>query len=175
MKSIALIVSLVFAAQFAAAADEPITDMRGYVDFSALSADYGEPTVMVNLGGSLLKLVGAMKHSDPIAEETLKSLDSVRVHVYDTAGDTTAATQRMDLASSKLASMEWEQIVRVQEPDDYVNVFVKHSDDRIHGLMIMAVSEDEAVFVNVLGDIDPARINDVVAGIDVVSDLDFDL
>ena len=94
MKSLALILSLVFVTQTAWSADEATTDMPGYVDFSELSQNYGEPRVMINLGGSLLKLVGSMKHDDPVAEEALKSLDSVRVHVYDTAGDTTSAEER---------------------------------------------------------------------------------
>ncbi|MFT4767549.1 MAG: hypothetical protein ACI8RN_000676 [Glaciecola sp.] len=177
MKAIALVISLVFATQTAWSADESTADMPGYVDFSELSQDYGEPRVMVNLGGSLLKLVGSMKHDDPVAEEALKSLDSVRIHVYNTNGDTSSADARMDAVSSKLADQDWEQIVRVQEPEDRVNVYVKHSADRIQGLMIMAVNAEEAVFVNVLGDIDPAHLNSVVAGIDVVDDfgVDFDL
>lgn len=174
MKTIALVISLVFATQTAWSADEATADMPGYVDFSELSQDYGEPRVMVNLGGSLLKLVGSMKHDDPVAEEALKSLDSVRIHVYDTAGDTRSADARMDAVSSKLANQDWEQIVRVQEPEDRVNIYVKHSADRIQGLMIMAVNAEEAVFVNVLGDIDPAHLNNVVAGIDVVDDFDVD-
>lgn len=151
--------------------------MPGYVDFSELSQNYGEPRVMVNLGGSLLKLVGSMKHDDPVAEEALKSLESVRIHVYDTAGDTTSADARMDAVSGKLTSLDWEQIVRVQEPENRVNIYVKHSEDRIHGLMIMAVNAEEAVFVNVLGDINPAHLSEVVAGIDMVDefDVDFDL
>lgn len=175
MKSIALLLSLVFTTQVAWSADESTSQLPGYVDFSTLSENYGEPRVMINLGGSLLKLVGSMKHDDPIAEETLKNLDSVRVHVYDTEGDTTAAATRMENVSDKLANLEWEQIVRVREPDDRVNIYVKHSDDRIHGLMIMAVNDEEAVFVNVLGDIDPAHINQVVSSIDVVDGLDVDL
>ncbi|EED30421.1 conserved hypothetical protein [gamma proteobacterium NOR5-3] len=175
MKAIALIISLVFATQTVWSADEPGTEMPGYVDFSQLSESYGEPRVMVNLGGSLLKLVGSMKHDDPVTEETLKNLDSVRIHVYDTAGDTTSAEARMDAVSSKLMSQDWEQIVRVREPEDRVNIYVKYSEDRIQGLMIMAVDTEEAVFVNVLGDIDPAHLNDVVAGIDVVDGFNVDL
>lgn len=175
MKSFALVLSLIFAAQAAWSADEANADMPGYVDFSALSQSYGEPRVMVNLGGSLLKLVGAMKHDDPMAEETLRSLDAVRIHVYDTAGDTRSAEARMDTVSDTLKGQNWEQIVRVREPDDRVNIYVKHSEDRIHGLMIMAVNLEEAVFVNVLGDIDPTQLNEVVAGIDMVDEFDVDL
>ncbi|WP_439106178.1 DUF4252 domain-containing protein [Congregibacter sp.] len=175
MKSTALALSILLATPFAWSADEPINDMPGYVDFAELSQNYGEPRVMVNLGGSLLKLVGTMKHDDPVAEEALKSLDSVRVHVYDTEGETSSAEQRMDTVSSKLETLEWEQIVRVREPDDRVNVYVKYTEDRIQGLMVMAVNSEEAVFVNVLGDIDPAHLNKVVDSIDVVDDFDIDI
>lgn len=175
MKSLAFILTLVFSTQSAWSADTVNTDLPGYVDFSALSEDYGEPRVMVNVGGSLLKLVGSMKHDDPALEHALKGLDSLRIHVYDTEGDTTPADERMDAVSSKLKNQEWEQIVRVREPEDRVNIFVKHSEDVIHGLMIMAVNAEEAVFINVLGDINPAKLNEVVAGIDVVHNFGVDL
>lgn len=174
MKSTVLILSLMFATHSVWAADESPTDQPGYVDFAELSQDYGEPRVMVNLSGSLLKLVGDLKHDDPLARETLRSLDSVRIHVYDTAGDLTPAAVRMEAVSSKLTNLKWEQIVRVQEPTDRVNIYVKYSDERIQGLMIMAVNVEEAVFVNVLGDIDPAQLQNVVAGIDIVDDFDVD-
>jgi hypothetical protein len=174
MKTIGLALVLLCGAAIVIAADDPIADMPGYVDFADLAQNYGEPRVMVNIGGSLLKLLSAVKHANPAAEEALRNLDSVRVQVFDTAGNTQAAATRMEQASGKLTALNWEQIVRVREPGDLVNVYVKYSDERIYGLVVMAVDAEEALFVNILGDIDPAQLNEVVAQIDVVSDMDID-
>ncbi|MDP5072229.1 MAG: DUF4252 domain-containing protein, partial [Congregibacter sp.] len=95
--------------------------------------------------------------------------------VYNTAGNNTPAAARMEQASDKLATLDWEQIVRVREPDELVNVYVKHSGNSIQGLVVMAVDSEEAVFVNILGDIDPSQRNQVVSRIDVVNALDIDL
>ncbi|WP_439100251.1 DUF4252 domain-containing protein [Congregibacter sp.] len=175
MKTFALILCLLLTPASAYSADAASADLPGYVDFSTLSNEYGEARVTVNLGGSILKLVGAMQHDDPAARETLKNLDYIRVQVYDTAGDTAVAASRMDGVSAKLLNAQWEQIVRVKEAGERVHVFVKEGGDRIKGLMIMAVDSEEAVFVNILGDIDPAHLETVVSQMNVVGNIDLDL
>ncbi|MFT7286105.1 MAG: hypothetical protein ACI87W_000209 [Halieaceae bacterium] len=172
MKTLTVISALLFMALPALAQDADIESMPGYVDFGALSADYGEPRVMVDLGGSLLKLVSAMKHDDPVAEQALRSIDSVRVNVYDTAGDSTPAEERMSSVSKSLTALSWEQIVRVREEDKQVDIYVKHGDDRVHGLTVMSVDSEQAVFINVLGDIDPGTLRTVVDHVDLDVDID---
>jgi hypothetical protein len=173
MKITALLVTLILASVAAFATEEPLQNRPGYVDFSTLSGDYGEPRVMIDLGSSLLTLISNLKHDDPMAEEALRNLESVRVHVYNTAGDTTPASERMTAVNESLQALAWEQIVRVREPDQQVDIYIKHGDNIVHGLTLMAVDEEEAVFINVLGDIDPEQLGAVVKHIDM--DLDVDM
>ena len=175
MKALALTLALTISGAAAIAGEDPVSLSPGYVDFTELNAEYGEPRVMINLGTSLLALVGSMKHEDPMAEKTLKSLQSVRVHVYDTAGDTRPAAERMQQVNQKMVGLDWEQVVRVREPKDQVDIYIKHNKERIQGLVVMALDGEEAVFVNVLGDIDPRDVGDVVAQIDMVDELDLDV
>lgn len=175
MKALALTLALTIPGTAAIAAEDPVSQSPGYVDFAQLNAEYGEPRVMINLGASLLALVSSMKHEDPVAEKTLKSLESVRVHVYDTAGETRPAAERMQEVNQKMAGLDWEQIVRVREPEDQVDIYIKHNKERIQGLVVMALDGEEAVFINVLGDIDPKDVGDVVAQIDMVDNLDLDV
>ena len=150
-----------------AGGDENLESQPGYVDFGELAADYGEPRVMVDISESLLKLASAMKHDDPVAEAALQDIESVRVHVYDTAGDVAAAAQRMQDVSKVLGDLDWEQIVRVRESGKKVDVYVKHSEDVIHGLTVMKVDGEEAVFVNVLGDIKPSELSMVMTRVNM--------
>ncbi|EAQ98163.1 DUF4252 domain-containing protein [Congregibacter litoralis] len=175
MKIFALVLSLLLAPASAHSADVASADLPGYVDFSALADEYGEARVTINLSGSILGLVASLKHDNPAASETLKNLDSVRVQVYDTAGNTSAAASRMDAVSGKLMNAEWEQVIRVREAGERVHVFMKQGDNRIKGLMIMAVDPEEAVFINILGDIDPAHLETVVSQMNVVGNIDLDL
>lgn len=172
MKSLYLAISLLISALPAwAGGDEDLQSKPGYVDFGELAADYGEPRVMVDISESLLKLASAMKHHDPVAEAALQDLESVRIHVYDTAGDIAAAAGRMEEVSEMLGDLDWEQIVRVREPDKKVDVYVKHGNDKIHGLTVMKVDGEEAIFVNILGDITPSELRMVMDRVNMDVDL----
>lgn len=176
MKALSLAAALLITALPAlAGTDDDLSSKPGYVDFGQLAADYGEPRVMVNIGGSLLQLVGAMEHDDPVAEAALKNLESVRIHVYDTAGDIAAAVSRMKDVSDLLGELDWEQVVQVREPDERVNIYVKHGEEQIHGVTVMVVDEEEAVFINVLGDINPSELSMVMDHVDLDVDMDLDL
>ncbi|KAA1191979.1 DUF4252 domain-containing protein [Pseudohalioglobus sediminis] len=173
MKISTLLLTLTLISAPAFAAEEPLADRPGYVDFSSLSGDYGQPRVMIDLGSSLLTLISHFKHDDPMAQEALRNLESIRVHVYNTAGDTTPANARMTAINESLQALEWEQIVRVRETDQQVDIYIKYGDNIVHGLTVMAVDEEEAVFINILGDVDPEQLAGVVKHVDV--DLDVDM
>ena len=83
------------------AADQParngpgrlLKDYPGYVDFGELSSIFGEPTVQIAVGESLLGLVGSLSASeDPEAAELFNRLNGVRVNVFET----TAMAERRD-------------------------------------------------------------------------------
>ncbi|MEE4108837.1 MAG: DUF4252 domain-containing protein [Halieaceae bacterium] len=155
-----------------AAEEAPVEKQAGYVDFGELAEAYGEPRVMINIGSSLLRLVNAIKHEDPVAEQILRDMQSIRVHVYDTHGNLAPAKGRIDRVRSQLADDNWELIVHSREGGEQVEIFVKQDEVRIHGLAVMAVDSEEAVFINVLGSIDPEQLATVVAKLDVDVDLD---
>ncbi len=69
----------------AMAQEDALKDFPGYVDFGELSAVFGEPTVQISVGESLLGLVGSLSASeDPEAAELFKRLNGVRVNVFET-------------------------------------------------------------------------------------------
>ena len=57
--------------------------------------------------------------------------------------------------------MTREKIVRVKERDGLVNIYLKFDKkDRIAGLVVMAVEDDdEAVFINIVGELDWKQIS----------------
>jgi hypothetical protein len=176
MKSLTLALALSVAALAALAGNDALESRSGYVDLRALGAAYGEPRVSIDLGSSLLRLVGAAaEHEDPLAGETLRKLESFRVQVYDTRGDSDAAANGMDDARQSLVAQSWEQVVRVHEPDNRVEIYVKQDAELIHGLAIMAVDGQEAVFINILGEISPDELSMVMNEIDLDLDVDLDI
>ena len=62
--------------------------------------------------------------------------------------------------------------MQVHKPNEQVQIFMKAGADTIEGLTVMAVDEEEAVFLNILGVIDPAQIGKVMDSLNVDVDVD---
>ena len=139
----------------------------GYVDFGALDAVYGEPRVMINIGGILLKLMAAASHEDPETAQLMSSLEGVRVNVYDTGGESAAALEQMHRVKGLLQEQAWQPVVQVREEGEQVQIFMKGDEQGMQGLAVMTVNEEEAVFINILGAIDPSQLDKVMHQLNV--------
>ncbi len=155
------------------AQEDALKDLPGYVDFGELQSVYGEPKVMINLGGSILKFVGGMTKDDPETAALLDKLKGVRINVYSIDGQPDAALQKVSQVKSLLQSGSWEPIVQVNEAGEQAQIFIKLSGDVMEGLTVMAVDEEEAVFINIIGQLDPAQLGKVMENFDI--DLDANL
>lgn len=155
----------------AMAQEDALKAFPGYVDFGDLGDIFGEPTVQISVGASLLSLVGSLSASeDPEAAEMFKRLNGVRVNVYE---NTEIPAEGLDLVrdvSSQLSGSGWESVVTVNSEDEQVRIFMKIDDDVVQGITVMVVEATEAVFVNVIGDINPAELEKVMDNFDVEID-----
>jgi len=150
------------------AQEDALKTFPGYVDFGELNAIFGEPTVQIAVGESLLGLVGALSASqDPEAAELFKRLNGVRVSVFETSQMADGAVDYVKDVSSQLSNLGWESVVTVNSADEQVRIFMKINNDRVEGITVMAVEEDEAVFVNVIGSINPAELGKVMENFDI--------
>ena len=153
------------------AQEDAMKDLPGYVDFGQLSAVFGEPRVQIAVGQSLLNMVGALSaNEDPESAELLKRLKGVRIHVFEHSEMSAGAIDYVNDASGKLTAMGWESVVMVNSDDEQMRVFMKINNDMIEGITVMAVEEDEAAFINVIGNISPAELERVMDNFNV----DFD-
>lgn len=149
---------------------DDITQERGYVEFADLNPVYGEPKVMVNLNKTMLGFVSKLNMSDPATTELISKLKGVRVHVYDMDGNDQPALDLIADVSSSLQAKSWLPIVSVNENGEKVRIFTKLTDDIMDGLVVMAVESDgkgEAVFINIVGEIDPAQISKVTDSLNI--------
>lgn len=152
----------------AVAQEDALKDYPGYVDFGELGDIFGEPTVQIAVGSSLLGLVGALSaQEDPEAADLFKRLNGVRVNVFENTEVTEEGIEFVKDASSKLSSMGWESVVTVNSADEQVRIFMKINEDMVQGITVMVVEATEAVFVNVIGDLNPAELEKVMDNFDV--------
>ncbi len=143
---------------------EDYTKHPGYVDFDALDIFADEDAkIEVYLKQPMLKLLSEFaKHEDPELFEMFAKLKLVRVQVFEV---TRELGEKFEAESSKtvkeLDKKGWERIVRVREDDERVYVYLKPSADYdfIEGIVVIAIEDfEEAVFVNIVGEINPDDI-----------------
>ena len=152
----------------AIAQEDALKAFPGYVDFGELNSIFGEPTVQISIGGSLLSLISSLSaEDDPETAELFKKLNGVRVNVFETKSMAAGAVDLVKDISGKLSSTGWESVVTVNSDDEQVRVFMKINDQNVDGITVMAIEEDEAVFINVIGNINPAELERVMDNFDV--------
>jgi hypothetical protein len=152
----------------ALAQEDALKDLPGYVDFGELNRIFGEPTVQISIGESLLGLVGSLSaKEDPQAAELFRKLNGVRVNVFETQAMADGAVDYVKDISSQLSAVGWEPVVTVNSADEQVRIFMKISGDKVDGITVMALEDTEAVFVNVIGDINPAELEKVMDNLDI--------
>ncbi len=157
----------------AVAQEDTLKDFPGYVDFGELGSIFGEPTVQISVGESLLGLVGSLSASeDPEAAELFNRLNGVRVNVFETTSMAAGAVDFVKDTSARLDELGWEPVVTVNSQDEQVRIFMMISNDRVEGITVMAVEETEAVFVNVIGSISPEELGKVMNNFDIQIDGD---
>ena len=147
---------------------------KGQIDFADLSSYYGEPKVEINLSAGLMKLIGRFAdNEDPEIGDVLSKLESIKVRVYSLNGETEKANSTIDRVSSELKDDLWETLVTVNnnEENEKVRILSKSSDDVIDGVVVMVVSPNknggEAVFINIVGEIDPEEISKVTETLNI--------
>lgn len=153
----------------------------GYVDLSAFGEIAGgEEVVEIHLTQPLLSIAKwAVMEEDPELAEMLGSLKLLHVNVYSFAlGKEKSLADRVDAVSSRLGSDGWQRIMKVNRPDERWDIHVKMDESGgsegaplFNGLVIVGMGgedaemrygdgdEIEAVFVNVVGDLDFAQLS----------------
>ena len=167
MRKLAVGVMMVLLAMSAMAEEDELKTLPGYVKFESLDEVYGEPKVRVNVGGFLLSLMSKAAKNDPEAAAVLEGLEGVRINVYSTEGAVAPAIDELQNAKNLLLSQNWEPIVQVNEDGENAQVFIKADREGVQGVTVMAVDEEDAVFVNILGLVDPKHLGTIMDQFDV--------
>jgi len=159
----------------AIAQEDELKNLAGYVDFGNLTASYGEPKITINLGGTMLNFVGMMSSEEsPETSKLISKLKGIRVQIYSMDENVDAARSQFGETRNKLKSSGWEPIVQINEDDEQVLVYMKSVDGNMEGMTVMVVDNEEAVFVNVIGQLNPAELGKVMKQFDVNVDMDLD-
>jgi len=160
----------------AARAADP-SDAPGFVDFGDLETLTGNPPkVEVDLGGPMIRfLAAASREAEPDVADMMSKLKSIRVNVFELApGSEEAAHLKLQSLAADLEARDWERAVVVREKGEAtVHMYMKLDGENVVGLTFMAVDDDdEAVFINIVGEVDPEKLGKLAARFGVDGDWD---
>ena len=82
----------------------------------------------------------------------------MRINAYaieENAGDIAA---KFEALSNKLRDEGWSRVVHVRDEGETVNVFLLSKDNVLQGITALIAESDEAIFVNIVGDVNPALL-----------------
>ena len=141
---------------------------EGYADLDSLGMMDTDRVISLSIGPALLRFAANHVDDDPEVQELLRSLDGVRVRVYEVNGDAARVAGRMDRMSTNLQDDGWEPVMQVRQQDEQVHVLMRTVDGQIKGMTVLVLDgADEAVIVNLMGEIEPEKFSDVMVALDV--------
>ncbi len=139
----------------------------GFADLDSLGFRDVDQTMSLSIGPSLLRFAAANIDDDPEAEAMMRGLEGVRVKIYDITGDGERVAHRIDNMSQKLQAQGWEPIISIREPGERTVMLMKVKGEMILGLTVINCDADEAVIVNVMGELRPEMFAEAMVALEV--------
>ncbi|MCZ6616924.1 MAG: DUF4252 domain-containing protein [Gammaproteobacteria bacterium] len=124
-------------------------------------------TMTLSLGPTLLGFAASHIDGDPETRALLQGLEGVRIKIYEIHGDASRVATRMEMMSLKLREQDWDPIVLIQEEGEWVNMLIKVTGTRISGLTVLSSDSEEAIMVNIMGNLRPELFTTAMAALDI--------
>ena len=141
---------------------------EGYADLDSLGMMDTDRVINLSLGPTVLHFAARYIDDDPEVRDLLRSLDGVRVRIYEIDGDASKVAGRMQNMSTRLQDDGWEPVMLVSQEDEQVHMLMRMADGQIRGMTVLVMDgSEEAVIVNLMGEIDPTQFTDVMVALDV--------
>lgn len=145
----------------------------GFIDIGQLMPSAEGQFVEINLSSGMLKFASKLAtHHDPEAAALIANLKQIRVNVVGLDDSNRAATtEKIEAVRRTLEAQGWTKMVTVRESEkgDNVDIHVKQrGDDAIDGLVVTVIDrKGEAVFVNIVGNINADQIAKIADQFDI--------
>ena len=139
---------------------------EGYANLDSLGMLDVDNVMTLSFGPALLRLAASGAEEDPETRALLRGLDGVRIRIYEIDGDATRVAARADRMQRRLQQQDWQPVAVLQEPGERVYLLLKMSGERIAGMTVITAGHDEAVVVNIMGELRPEMFNDTMAALD---------
>ncbi|MDE0013542.1 MAG: DUF4252 domain-containing protein [Candidatus Poribacteria bacterium] len=134
-----------------------------------------EAKVEVNLTAKLINLVTKSVSNTPEVAELIQMLDGIYVRTYDRI--TIDERELVDYFQHRLKKDKWEVLVKIKDESEVVEIGLLFDEDIVYGIFIIVIPETsgEATFVNIVGEIDPERIEDLLGNLSSFGAMDINV
>ena len=140
---------------------------EGYANLDSPGMSDTDRTMSLSLGKTTLRFAARFLDDEPETQALLRSLDGVRIRIYEVTGDTNRIAQNFERMGNKLDNDGWLPVMLVREEGELVQMFSKTTNSGIQGLTIVSADDEAVVVVNVMGDIHPEHFGDVMVALNV--------
>lgn len=133
--------------------------------FDKLYSKYSasEDVTSINLSESMISIASRfIGENDQDAKDLLASVKGLKVLISETPN-----SQLSSEAFSIARSGGYEELIRVNDGDDKVRIMVQEKGDLIQDVLVLVESDDEFVFINLTGNIDPNQVGKVLKTLDI--------
>jgi hypothetical protein len=139
----------------------------GFADLDSPGMAETDRTMALSLGPAALRFAAAFLDDEPETQALLRSLDGVRIRIYEVHGDHQKIENNFERMGRKLVSDGWNPVMLVSEDGELVKMFAKPGGKQLKGLTIVSADHKEVMVVNIMGDLDPKHYSDVMVALDI--------
>jgi hypothetical protein len=141
----------------------------GFADLDSLGMRDTDRVISLSIGPTLLRFAASQMDDDQTeVRDLLRSLDGVRIRVYEVNGDSRRVAGRMDRMSRELQADGWEPVMLIRQENEQTHMLLRMAEDRICGMTVLVLDgATEAVVINLMGEISPEHFGDVMVALDM--------
>ncbi|MDE0684678.1 MAG: DUF4252 domain-containing protein [Candidatus Poribacteria bacterium] len=134
-----------------------------------------EAKVEVNLTAKLINLVTKSVSNQPEVAELIQMLDGIYVRTYDRI--TIDEKKLVNYFRQRLKKDKWEVLVKIKEESEVVEISLLFDEDTVYGIFVIVIPETsgEATFVNIVGQIAPEHIEELLGSLSDFGAIDIDV
>lgn len=139
----------------------------GYADLDSPGFLDTDRVISLSLGPTVLHFAARHVEDDPETQALLRSLDGVRVRVYEIDGDAVRVGERLARMSRELLDDGWENVMAARQEGEQVHMLVRVVEGQIRGVTVLVSDDSEAVIVNLMGEIRPELFGEAMTALDI--------
>ena len=148
---------------------------EGYADLESLGVRDTDTVMTLSIGPALLRFAASHMDDEPETRELLRSLDGIRIRIYEINGDARRVATRINAMSGNLQQDGWEPVLLIRGDDEATHMLIRVVDQQICGMTVLVIDrfhvrqdgDSEAVVINLMGGIKPQQFSDVMVALDV--------